>query len=82
MSANEASLDNWINEAIATQLPELRMSLSLEDSELLAKLVREIAQSSNVSIVFSLVDGSVFSSAWITPCWSAIPWHHKRPGPR
>lgn len=56
MSANEASLDNWINEAIATQLPELRMSLSLEDSELLAKLVREIAQSSNVSIVFSLVD--------------------------
>lgn len=28
MSANEASLDNWINEAIATQLPELRMSLS------------------------------------------------------
>ncbi|MSD89426.1 heme-binding protein, partial [Escherichia coli] len=56
MSANEASLDNWINEAIATQLPELRMSLSLEDSELLAKLVREMAQSSNVSIVFSLVD--------------------------
>ncbi len=41
MSANEASLDNWINEAIATQLPELRMSLSLEDSELLAKLARK-----------------------------------------
>ncbi len=83
MSANEASLDNWINEAIATQLPELRMSLSLEDSELLAKLVREMAQSSNVSIVFSLVDAcgqQRFSSAWITPCWSAIPWHHKRPG--
>lgn len=80
MSANEASLDNWINEAIATQLPELRMSLSTEDSELLAKLVREIAQSSNVSIVFSLVDAcgqQRFSSAWITPCWSAIPWHHK-----
>ena len=53
MSANEASLDNWINEAIATQLPELRMSLSPEDSELLAKLVREMAQSSNVSIVLA-----------------------------
>lgn len=41
MSANEASLDNWINEAIATQLPELRMSLSWRTSELLAKLVRK-----------------------------------------
>lgn len=56
MSANEASLDNWINEAIAAQLPERRMSLSLEDSELLAKLAREVALSCNVPIVFSLVD--------------------------
>ena len=26
MSANEASLDNWINEAIATQLPEQKQA--------------------------------------------------------
>lgn len=56
MSANEASLDNWINEAIATQLPERRMSLSLDDSEALAKLAREVAQECDVPIVFSLVD--------------------------
>lgn len=56
MFANEASLDNWINAAIATQLAERRMSLSLEDSELLATLTREVAQASNVSIVFSLMD--------------------------
>ena len=56
MSANEASLDNWINEAIATQLPERRMSLSLEDSEALAKLARQVAQECDVPIVFSLVD--------------------------
>ena len=56
MSANEASLDNWINEAIATQLPERRMSLSLEDSELLARLAREAALACDVPIVFSLVD--------------------------
>ncbi|MGK3143426.1 GlcG/HbpS family heme-binding protein [Pantoea sp. C2G6] len=56
MSVNEASLDTWINEAIATQLPERRMSLSLEESELLAKLAREVAQTCNVPIVFSLVD--------------------------
>lgn len=56
MSANEASLDHWINEAIATQLPERRMSLSLDDSEALAKLAREVAQECDVPIVFSLVD--------------------------
>ncbi|MEX5409604.1 GlcG/HbpS family heme-binding protein [Atlantibacter hermannii] len=56
MSAKEASLDNWINEAIATQLPERRMSLSLEDSELLARLAREAALACDVPIVFSLVD--------------------------
>lgn len=58
MSANEASLDNWINEAIAMQLPEHRMSLSLEDSELLARLAREVALACDVPIVFSLVDAS------------------------
>ncbi|WP_312973965.1 heme-binding protein [Atlantibacter sp.] len=56
MSVNEASLDNWINEAIATQLPERRMSLSLDDSELLAKLARDAALACDVPIVFSLVD--------------------------
>lgn len=56
MSANKASLDNWINEAIATQLPERRMSLSLDDSEALAKLAREVALECDVPIVFSLVD--------------------------
>lgn len=56
MSANEASLDHWINEAIATELPERRMSLSLDDSEALAKLAREVAQECDVPIVFSLVD--------------------------
>ncbi|EED1845371.1 heme-binding protein [Escherichia coli] len=56
MSANDNSLDNWINKAIDTQLPERRMSLSLGDSELLAKLAKGMAQSCNVSIVFSLVD--------------------------
>lgn len=56
MFANEALLDNWINEAIATQLPERRMSLSLGDSELLAKLAQEVALACNVPIVFSLVD--------------------------
>ena len=56
MSANETLLDNWISEAIATQLPERRMSLSLEDSEALAKLAREVAQECDVPIVFSLVD--------------------------
>lgn len=56
MSAPDASLDLWINDAIATQLPERRMSLSMDDGELLAKLAREAAQSCDVPIVFSLVD--------------------------
>lgn len=56
MSALDTHLDLWINDAIATQLPERRMSLSLDDSELLAKLAREAAQACDVPIVFSLVD--------------------------
>lgn len=56
MSAPDASLDHWINDAIATQLPERRMSLSMDDGELLAKLAREAAQACDVPIVFSLVD--------------------------
>lgn len=56
MVAPDNALDHWINDAIATQLPERRISLSLEDSELLAKLAREAAQVCDVPIVFSLVD--------------------------
>ncbi|HAI48832.1 heme-binding protein [Atlantibacter hermannii] len=56
MSAPDASLDLWINDAIATQLPERRMSLSMDDGELLAKLAREAAQACDVPIVFSLMD--------------------------
>lgn len=56
MATHNAALDNWINDAIATQLPERRISLSLEEGELLAKLVREAATACNVPIVFSMVD--------------------------
>lgn len=53
MAASDTSLDHWIHQAITTHL---RMSLSLDDGELLAKLAREAAQELDVPIVFSLVD--------------------------
>ncbi|QGU16849.1 heme-binding protein [Leclercia sp. 119287] len=56
MATHDAVLDNWINDAIATQLPERQMSLSLDDAELLAKLVREAATACHVPVVFSLAD--------------------------
>lgn len=56
MAAHDDFLDNWINDAIATQLPERHISLSLEDCEHLAKMAREAAMACHVPIVFSLVD--------------------------
>lgn len=56
MSAPDTPLEHWINDAIATQLPVRRLSLSLDDSELLAACVRDAAQACDVPVVFSLVD--------------------------
>lgn len=51
-------LERWISSAIATQLPERQLSLSLEDAAALANFAAQEAQACNVAVVFSLVDAS------------------------
>lgn len=49
-------LDRWISSAIANQLPERQLSLSLEDASALAYFASQEAQACDVAVVFSLVD--------------------------
>ena len=53
-----SQLDSWINSALTQQLPERRLSLSLEDAAALGRNACLEAQTFNIPIVFSLVDAS------------------------
>lgn len=56
MSEQSTSLDSWITSAITRQLPERRLSLSLEDAVALGGYACLEAQAFDIPIVFSLVD--------------------------
>ncbi|HKN03223.1 MAG TPA: heme-binding protein [Buttiauxella sp.] len=51
-------LESWITSALTQQLPERRLSLSLEDAAALGRNACLEAQTFNIPIVFSLVDAS------------------------
>jgi uncharacterized protein GlcG (DUF336 family) len=51
-------LDCWINSAITRQLPEKRLSLSLEDAVMLGRIACVEAHKLNTPIVFSLADAN------------------------
>lgn len=48
--------ESWINSAITQQLPERRLSLSLDDASALGRYASLEAQIFDIPIVFSLVD--------------------------
>lgn len=53
-----SQLESWITSALTQQLPERRLSLSLEDAAVLGRNACLEAQTFNIPIVFSLVDAS------------------------